>query len=152
MSMALFAQMTEELKAAMKSGDVLKRDTIRFIQSAVKNEAIEMRKPAAELSDDEVLAVIKKISKQRKDSIAQYQTANRMDLVEKERAELSLIEMYLPAQLPEAEVERMVREAITETGAAGKDALGKVMGVAMKKAAGQADGNVIRTIAEKLLA
>ncbi|MDQ5961145.1 MAG: uncharacterized protein QG581_65 [Patescibacteria group bacterium] len=122
--MALFAQMTEELKAAMKSGDVLKRDTIRFIQSAVKNEAIEMRKPATELSDDDVLAVIKKISKQRKDSIAQYEAANRMDLVEKERAELALIEMYLPAQLPEAEVERMVREAITETGAAGKDALG----------------------------
>ena len=150
--MALFQQMTEELKVAMKSGDVLKRDTIRFIQSAVKNEAIEMRKPATELSDEEVLAVIKKLSKQRKDSIAQYQAANRTDLVEKEQAELALIEVYLPAQLPEADVERMVKEAIAETGATGKDALGKVMGVAMKKAAGQADGNSIRLIAERLLA
>lgn len=149
--MTLFQQMTEELKTAMKSGDVLRRDTIRFIQSAVKNEAIEMRKPATELSDEEVLAVIKKLSKQRKDSIAQYQAANRADLVEKEQAELALIEVYLPAQLPEAEVERIVKEAIAETGATGKDALGKVMGVAMKKAAGQADGNVIRVIAEKLL-
>ncbi len=143
--------MTEELKAAMKSGDVLKRDTIRFVQSAVKNEAIEMRKPASELSDEEVLAVVKKLSKQRKDSIAQYQAANRMDLVEKEQAELALIEVYLPAQLPEAEVERIVREAIAETGATDKSALGKVMGVAMKKATGQVDGNVIRTIAERLL-
>ena len=136
----------------MKSGDVLKRDTIRFVQSAVKNEAIEMRKPATELSDEEVLAVIKKISKQRKDSIAQYQAANRMDLVEKEQAELALIEVYLPLQLPEAEVERMVKEAIAETGATVKGDLGKVMGVAMKKAAGQVDGNLIRSIAEKLLA
>lgn len=144
--------MTEELKVAMKSGDILKRDTIRFVQSAVKNEAIELRKSATELSDEEVLLVIKKISKQRKDSIAQYQAANRMDLVEKEQAELALIEVYLPAQLPEAEVERIVREAITETGATDRGALGKVMGVAMKKAAGQADGNVIRIIAERLLA
>lgn len=150
--MALFQQMTEELKVAMKSGDILKRDTIRFVQSAVKNEAIELRKSATELSDEEVLLVIKKISKQRKDSIAQYQAANRMDLVEKEQAELALIEVYLPAQLPEAEVERIVREAITETGATDRGALGKVMGVAMKKAAGQADGNVIRIIAERLLA
>lgn len=149
--MALFQQMTEELKIAMKGGDVLKRDTIRFIQSAIKNEAIELRKPATDLSDEEVLAVIKKISKQRKDSIAQYQAANRMDLVEKEQAELDLIEVYLPAQLPEAEVERLVKESIAETGATGKDALGKVMGVAMKKVAGQADGNMIRMIAEKLL-
>lgn len=141
----------EELKAAMKSGDVLKRDTIRFVQSAVKNEAIELRKPAVELSDEEVLSVIKKISKQRKDSIAQYQAANRMDLVEKEQAELALIEVYLPAQLPEAEVERIVREAIAETGASDRSALGKVMGAAMKKVAGQADGNSIRTIAERLL-
>lgn len=144
--------MTEELKVAMKSGDTVRRDTIRFVQSAVKNEAIELRKPAAELSDEEVLSVIKKISKQRKDSIAQYQAANRMDLVEKEQAELALIEVYLPAQLPEAEVERIVREAIAETEATDKSALGKVMGVAMKKVAGQADGNVIRNIAERLLA
>ncbi len=150
--MPLFQQMTEELKVAMKSGDVLKRDTIRFVQSAVKNEAIEMRKPAVELSDEEVLVVVKKLSKQRKDSIAQYQAANRMDLVEKERAELALIEVYLPAQMSEAEVERIVREAIAEAGATDKSALGKVMGVAMKKTAGQADGNSIRTIAERLLA
>ena len=150
--MALFEQMTEELKTAMKSGDVLKRDTIRFVQSAVKNEAIEKRKPAAELSDEEVLVVVKKLSKQRKDSIAQYQAANRMDLMEKEQAELSLIEAYLPAQLPDTEVERIVREAIAETGATDRSALGKVMGVAMKKAAGQADGNMIRAVAERLLA
>ncbi len=150
--MALFQQMTEELKTAMKSGDILKRDTIRFVQSAVKNEAIELRKPAAELSDEEVLAVVKKLSKQRKDSIAQYTAANRMDLVEKEQAELALIEVYLPAQMSEAEVERIVREAIAETGATDKGALGKVMGASMKKVAGQADGNVIRNIAERLLA
>ncbi len=150
--MPLVQQMMEELKAAMKSGDSFRRDTIRFIQSAIKNEAIEKRKSAAELSDEEVLAVIKRIAKQRKDSITEFQAANRTDLVEKEQAELALIEVYLPAQMPEAEVERLVREAITETGATGKDALGKVMGVAMKKVAGQADGNVIRVIAEKLLA
>lgn len=150
--MALFQQMTEELRTAMKSGDTLKRDTIRFVQSAVKNEAIEMRKPVTELSDEEVLAVLKRIAKQRKDSIVEFQAANRTDLVEKEQSELDIIATYLPAQLPEIEVERMVREAITETGATGKNALGKVMGVAMKKAAGRTDGNVIRNIAERLLA
>jgi uncharacterized protein YqeY len=149
--MSLFQNMTEELKAAMKSGDVLKRDTIRFVQSAVKNEAIELRKPASEMSDEEILTVIKRVAKQRRDSITQYQAAGRMDLVEKEQAELTLIEAYLPAQLPEAEVERIVREAIVETNAIAKSDLGRVMGVAMKKAAGQADGNSIRTIAERLL-
>lgn len=149
--MSLFQQMTDELKVAMKGGDVLRRDTIRFIQSAVKNEAIEKRLPAAELSDEQVLAVVKKLSKQRKDSIAQYEAAHRSDLVEKEQAELDIIEAYLPAQLPLSEVERLVREAIAEIGATDKSALGKVMGVATKKAAGQADGNVIRTVAEKLL-
>ena len=150
--MVLVQQMTEELKSAMKSGDIVRRDTIRFVQSALKNEAIEKRRSVAELSDEEVLAVIKRVAKQRRDSIAEFRAANRMDLVEKEEAELALIEVYLPAQLPEAEVERIVREAIMETGATEKGALGRVMGVAMKKAAGQADGNSIRTIAERLLA
>lgn len=149
--MSLFQEMTEELKTAMKAGDVLKRDTIRFVQSAVKNEAIELRKPASEMSDDEVRAVIKRVAKQRRDSITQYQAAGRMDLVEKERAELTLIEAYLPAQLSETEVERIVKEVIAETNAMVKSDLGRVMGAAMKKAAGQADGNSIRAIAERLL-
>lgn len=149
--MSLFQQMVEELKTAMKSGDIVRRDTIRFMQSALKNEAIEKRRSVAELSDEEVLAVIKRVAKQRRDSIAEFRAANRMDLVEKEEAELALIEVYLPAQLPEVEVERIVREAIMETGATEKGALGRVMGVAMKKAAGQADGKSIRTIAERLL-
>lgn len=144
--MSLITQISDELKVAMKAGEVLKRDTLRFLQSALKNVAIEMRKPVTELSDDEVQSVVKRLVKQRKDSIEQYQVAGRTDLVEKESAELALIAGYLPAQLSNKAVEEIVERVLnTLPGVTMKD-MGRVMGAVMKETAGRADGELVRQL------
>lgn len=144
--MSLVSTIGEELKVAMKSGNAFKRDTLRFLQSILKNTAIEFRKPVSELSDTEVQSVVKRLVKQRKDSIEQYQAVGRQDLVQKEKAELSLIETYLPTALSREEIEKLVDETIAELpGVTAKD-MGRVMGVVMKKTAGAADGNLVREI------
>ncbi len=144
--MSLITQISDELKVAMKAGEVLKRDTLRFLQSALKNVAIEMRKPVTELSDDEVQGVVKRLVKQRKDSIEQYQVAGRTDLVEKESAELALIAGYLPAQLSNKAVEEIVERVLnTLPGVTMKD-MGRVMGAVMKETAGRADGELVRQL------
>lgn len=149
--MALFQGLSDDLKQAMKAGDVFKRDTLRLLQSAVKNVAIEKRKAASELSDTEVEEVIKRLVKQRKDSIAQYQAGNRADLAEKEEAELKFLSTYLPESLPEAELRALVASALTEAGITTKDKMGQAMGVAMKKVAGRAGGDEVRAVVESLL-
>ena len=144
--MSLITQISDELKAAMKAGEAVKRDTLRFLQSAMKNAAIEARKPVTEFTDAEVQEVVKRLVKQRKDSIAQYQAAGRADLVEKEAAELALIEVYLPAQLSrEAVAEIVDRVLATMPGVTAKD-MGRVMGAVMKETAGQADGNLVKEL------
>jgi uncharacterized protein YqeY len=144
--MALATQISDELKAAMKAGEVVKRDTLRFFQSALKNAAIEARKPVAEFTDAEVEAVAKKLVKQRKDSIAQYEAAGRADLVEKEQSELVFIEVYLPAQLSSEAVAAAVEKVLaTMPDATAKD-MGRVMGAVMKETAGAADGNLVRDL------
>ncbi|TXH07351.1 MAG: GatB/YqeY domain-containing protein [Candidatus Moraniibacteriota bacterium] len=144
--MALITQIGDELKAAMKAGEVVKRDTLRFFQSALKNAAIEARKPVAEFTDAEVEAVAKKLVKQRKDSIAQYQAAGRADLVEKERAELVFIEAYLPAQLSREAVEAAVEKVLAAMPDATVKDMGRVMGAVMKETVGAADGNLVREL------
>ena len=144
--MSLITQISDELKAAMKAGEAVKRDTLRFLQSAMKNAAIEARKPVTEFTDAEVQEVVKRLVKQRKDSIAQYQAAGRADLVETEAAELALIEVYLPAQLSrEAVAEIVDRVLATMPGVTAKD-MGRVMGAVMKETAGQADGNLVKEL------
>lgn len=144
--MSLITKISDELKAAMKAGEVVKRDTLRFFQSALKNAAIEARKPVAEFTDTEVEAVAKKLVKQQKDSIAQYGAAGRADLVEKEQAELVFIEAYLPAQLsPEAVALAVDKVLVDMPGATVKD-MGRVMGAVMKETAGAADGNLVREL------
>lgn len=149
--MNLHERIRSELKEAMKAGDAFKRDTLRLLESAIKNEAIEQRKPAAELTDEEVAAVIKRMAKQRMDSIESYRTGGREDLAVKEEAELSLIREYLPAEMPIEAVRALVVEAISESGAASKADFGKVMGLAMKKVAGRADGSVVKNLLEETL-
>ncbi|MGB3072989.1 MAG: GatB/YqeY domain-containing protein [Candidatus Moraniibacteriota bacterium] len=144
--MSLITQIGEELKTAMKAGEVLKRDTLRFLQSAVKNAAIEARIPVTELSDAQVQDVVKRLVKQRKDSIEQYRAAGRVDLVEKEAAELALIQIYLPAQLSREAIGVIVDRVLAGMpGVTGKD-MGRVMGAVMKETAGQADGGVVREL------
>ncbi|MFZ1626865.1 MAG: GatB/YqeY domain-containing protein [Candidatus Moraniibacteriota bacterium] len=144
--MSLIIKISNELKAAMKAGEVLRRDTLRFLQSALKNAAIEARKPVTEFTDDEVQDVVKRLVKQRKDSIDQYRSAGREDLVEKEAAELSLIEVYLPEQLSREAVSEIVDRVLTSMpGMTAKD-MGRVMGAVMKETAGASDGNVVREL------
>ena len=149
--MTLYETIGSHLKEAMKSGDTLKRDTIRLLQSAVKNMAIEKRKAPGELTDDEVEDVIRRMVKQRKDSIEQYRTGNREDLAEKEMVELNLLAVYLPQALPEEELRPIVAAALAASGITAKTQMGQAMGAAMKAVAGRASGDDVRRIVDSLL-
>jgi uncharacterized protein YqeY len=149
--MGLYERILDEMKGAMKAGDATRRDALRFLGSAVKNEAIERRKPVTELTDEEVTFVVKRMAKQRTDSIESYRAGGREDLAAKEEAELVMLRAYLPAELPIEEVRSLVREAIEESGSALKADFGKAMGLAMKKVAGRADGTVVKRCLEEIL-
>ncbi|OGI21350.1 MAG: hypothetical protein A2808_01650 [Candidatus Moranbacteria bacterium RIFCSPHIGHO2_01_FULL_55_24] len=144
--MALYGTLTAELKDAMKAGNAEKRDTLRMLQSAVKNLAIEKRVSPEELSDADVESVIKRLVKQRKDSIEQYRAGGREDLAAKEEAELSLLSAYLPEALPEAELTALVEAALKEGGFTEKSQIGQAMGAAMQKVAGRASGDDVRRL------
>ncbi|HBU10402.1 MAG: hypothetical protein UR95_C0006G0150 [Parcubacteria group bacterium GW2011_GWC1_36_108] len=149
--MSLKEKIISDLKDAMKSGDSVRRDTLRLLDSAVKNLEIEKKKRETGLDDAEVLEVISRAVKQRQDSIRQFEDGGRPDLAEKEKIELEIIMPYLPAQLSEEAITAIVSEVIAQTKAAGVGDLGKVMGQAMSKMKGEADGNVVREIAKQLL-
>jgi hypothetical protein len=144
-------QLLDELKTAMKSGDTAKRDVLRMLDSMIKNVEIEKQKRETGLSDEETLEVIGKAVKQRKDAAAQYTAGGRADLAEKEQAEIAILSAYLPAQLDEATVREAVKAVIVETGATSPTNIGRVMGVSMAKLKGQADGNLVKKIAEEEL-
>ncbi len=150
--MALYETIHGDLKDAMKQGDAARRDTIRLLESALKNEAIEKRKPVTELSDEEVVAVLRKLAKQRRESAESYRTGGREDLASQEEAELALIAGYLPAAMPEAEIRALIAEAKQETGASSKADFGKLMGATSKRVAGRADGNTVKALVEEALA
>jgi uncharacterized protein YqeY len=144
-------QILEDLKTAMKVGDTAKRDTLRMLDSMVKNVEIEKQKRETGLTDEEVLEVIGKAVKQRRDASAQYLAGGRADLVEKENQEIEILMAYMPAQLDEAVVRETVKAVIAQTGATGMADIGKVMGQAMGKLKGQADGNLVKKLAEEEL-
>jgi uncharacterized protein len=129
-------RITEEMKAAMRGGDKERLGTIRMLQAAIKQREVDER---ITLDDAQVLAVIEKMVKQRKESIAQFELGGRADLAAKEKAEIEQLQAYLPAQLSDAEIEALIREAIAATGAASIKDMGKVMGAVKAKAAGRAD-------------
>jgi uncharacterized protein YqeY len=149
--MALYETIHGDLKDAMKQGDAMRRDTIRLLESALKNEAIEKRKPVTDLSDEEIVAVLRRLSKQRRESAESYRVGGREDLASKEEAELVLITEYLPAAMPEAEIRVLIAEAKAETGASSKADFGKLMGATSKKVAGRADGNIVKALVEEAL-
>ncbi len=149
--MSLITQINDELKNAMKAGEATKRDTLRFLQSALKNVAIEKRKPVTEFTDAEVQEVVKRVVKQRKDSIEQYKAGSRQDLVEKEEAELAFITPYLPVALSVEATEALVEKVIGSMGEVTAKDMGRVMGAVMKESAGQADGQLVREIVAKRL-
>ena len=132
-------QLTEDMKAAMRGGDKHKLGVVRLMLAAVKQREVDER---VELDEAQVLAVLEKMLKQRKDSISQYVAAGREDLAEVERAEITVIETYLPSKLSEAELDALIESAIAETGASSARDMGKVVGVVKAKAAGRADMGV----------
>jgi uncharacterized protein YqeY len=134
--MALKDRITEDMKSAMRAGEKDRLGTIRLILSAIKQREVDER---ITLDDTQILAVLDKMVKQRRESIAQFQSGDRADLVAKESAELAILQTYLPAQLSEAELDGLIAAAITATGAASIKDMGKVMGVVKGKAQGRAD-------------
>ncbi|GAB3779927.1 GatB/YqeY domain-containing protein [Dyella agri] len=134
--MTLKQQITDDMKTAMRGGDKHRLGVIRLILAAVKQREVDER---IELDDAQTLAVLEKMLKQRRDSVSQYAGAGREDLADVERAEMTVIEAYLPAQLDEAELDALIDAAIAGTGASSPRDMGKVMAAVKEKAAGRAD-------------
>jgi uncharacterized protein YqeY len=147
--MTFLDRINEDLKAAMKSKASDRLSTLRMVKSALKNREIDKMEA---LTDEESIKVMQSLVKQRRDSIEQYQQAGRIDLAEKEAAELKTIEEYLPAALDEAAVARVVEETIAESGASSIKEMGAVMKAVMAKLAGQiVDGKVVNQIVKSKL-
>jgi uncharacterized protein YqeY len=139
--MSLHERLSEDLKQAMRAKDQLRMDTIRMIKAALLNKEIELKK---DLDDSEMSRVLTTLVKQRKESVDQYQKANRKDLADKELKEIAIVEAYLPKGLSQEEVTRIIESVITESGAATAKDMGKVMKEVMAKLAGQTvDGKQI---------
>jgi uncharacterized protein YqeY len=134
--MSLKERITDDMKAAMRAGEKERLGVIRMITSAIKQREVDER---ITLDDAQVLSVLEKMIKQRKESLVQFQAGNRQDLVEKEAAEIALLQGYLPSQLSDAEIDSLITEAIASTGAASIKDMGKVMAVIKGKAQGRAD-------------
>lgn len=149
--MKLKEKITSDLKGAMKAGDVLRRDTLRMLDSAIKNVEIEKKKRETGLEEEEVLEVVSRAVKQRQDSIKQYEDGGRPELAQKEKEELDILMEYMPEQLDDDAIRSAVAEVIAATGAASPSDMGKVMGAVMTKVKGQADGNKVRQIVSEEL-
>jgi len=146
--MSLRDQINDDLKAAMRSGETTRRDTIRLLTAALKQREVDERKT---LTDGDVLAVIEKMIKQRRDSISQFEQGGRQDLADKEKQELTLLQTYMPQAMGEEELAAAIAAAVSETGAAGPADMGKVMAVLKPKLAGRADmGKVSAAVKARL--
>ncbi|NLG75812.1 MAG: GatB/YqeY domain-containing protein [Xanthomonadaceae bacterium] len=137
---SLKERITEDMKNAMRAKDSERLGTIRMITSAIKQREVDER---ITLDDTQVLAIIEKMIKTRKESIAQFQTGGREDLVAKEQKEVELLQTYLPEQLSEAELDKLIADAIAQTGATTIKDMGKVMGLVKQQAQGRADMGVV---------
>ena len=148
--MSLKEQLTEDMKAAMRAKDEGKQrlGVIRLVRGAIRQVEIDSKK---ELGDDDVVAIISKEVKQRRDSIEEFKKGGREDLVAQNEAEIAILMAYLPEQLGEAEVRELVKAAITESGAASPKDMGKVMKVLMPKVKGKADGKLVNNLVKELL-
>jgi uncharacterized protein len=138
--MSLKERITDDMKAAMRSGEKERLGLIRMITSAIKQREVDER---IVLDDSQVLSVLDKMIKQRKESLVQFQAGNRQDLVEKEAAEITLLQGYLPSQLSAAEIDALIDDAVAATGAATVKDMGKVMAIIKGKAQGRADLGVV---------
>lgn len=142
------ARLQQDLKNAMKEKDVFKRETIRFLMSALKQVEVDERR---ELSDDDILKIIQKSVKQREDAARQYREAERPDLYKKEEREAELLKSYLPKQLTEEELKEVVSGVIAQTGASGMKDMGRVIKEVMAKVGSSADGKSVSSVVKTLL-
>jgi uncharacterized protein YqeY len=149
--MTVYEQISADLKEAMKAGDAFRRDVVRLMQSAIKNVAIDKRVTPAEMDDDSVLEVLKRLVKQRKDSIEQYLAGGREDLAATEQQELEVIAAYLPAEMDDATLKQVVTDALAAAGFSQKSDMGKAMGAAMQAVAGKASGDRVKQIVGDIL-
>lgn len=138
----------EQMTAAWKGGDTVRRDALRLVIAAFKNAEIEL---GHALADDEATRILQKEAKQRRDSITEYERANRQDLAEKERVELVVIEEFLPQQMSDDDLRAAAREVIAEVGASGPGDVGKVMRPLLARVSGRADGSRVNQIAREIL-
>jgi uncharacterized protein YqeY len=141
-------QLQEDLKTAMKNKDTIRLSVIRLAKAAVMNLEIAR---GHQLSDEEVIEVLAKEAKQRNDSIVEFEKGGRQDLVEKLKKEIQIVQEYLPAQLGEPELRKLIQEVIAEVGASGKKDMNKVMPVLMPKVKGKADGKLVNQIVNSML-
>lgn len=146
--MSLKTKISDDMKAAMRAKESERLATIRLLQAAIKQKEVDDR---IELTDDQVLAVIDKMVKQRKDSITQFEAGGRQDLADIEKAELVVLSAYMPAALSDAEVQAEVAAAVAAVGAAGPQDMGKVMGVLKPKLAGRADMTAVSAMVKAAL-
>jgi uncharacterized protein YqeY len=146
--MTLKERITEDMKTAMRAGEKERLGTIRLVLAAIKQREVDER---ITLDDTQVLAALEKMIKQRKESITQFESGGRADLVAKEKAELSVLQAYLPEQMSDAEIDALIAEAVAASGATSIKDMGKVMGLVKAKAQGKADmGAVSARIKQKL--
>ncbi|MEK7060888.1 MAG: GatB/YqeY domain-containing protein [Patescibacteria group bacterium] len=144
-------KLQEELKQAMLARDALKTSVLRMLLSAINYYEIQKGGAGYEAADEDVLAVVQKEAKQRKDSIEQFQKGQRQDLVDKETKELELLQKYLPQQMNEDQIREIVKETINQTGAKTMAEIGKVMDTLMSKVKGKADGGMVSKIVKESL-
>ncbi len=147
--MSLKAQITEDMKTAMRAKDSVRLGTIRLLQAAMKQKEVDER---VELDDAMVIAIVDKLIKQRKDSVAAYLTAQRQDLADIESSEMKVLEVYLPQRLSAEEITAAVKAIVAEVGAAGPGDMGKVMGAVKAQLAGKADMGLVSAAVKAALA
>jgi uncharacterized protein YqeY len=146
--MSLKEQITEDMKAAMRAKDMSKLGTIRLLTAAMKQKEVDER---VELTDTHVLAIIEKMIKQRKDSISQFEAGGRQDLADIEKSEVAVLSTYMPAAMSDAEIQAEVSAAVSASGAAGPQDMGKVMAILKPKLAGRADMTAVSGLVKAAL-
>ena len=146
--MSISGKIADDFKEALKTGKKSKLSVLRLIKSAMKNQEIEKR---ASLTDEDVYAILRSYVKRSRESIEQFSKAGRTELVEKEKEELSIVQGYLPEQLGENELRKIIKDIIEEAGASGPGDMGKVMKSVMAKVKGQADGRLVNAIVREML-
>ena len=147
--MELYQKIEEDVKTALKKGEAAKLSVLRMLLSAVK--MLEIEKNIKRAGESDILQILQRHIKQHRDSIEQFEKGNRRDLADKEKEELEILETYMPEQMSEEELMKIVREAIEASGATTKAEVGKVMKAAMEKLMGRADGKTVNQLALKML-